>query len=249
MLEKIKEFYFKFSPSFFERYKKENVLFIFSKYIEDQYSNLAVVGKDFKMNLVNEEFKARNREISLYSFEKPSKNFEITYTDDFLLFKNISHLFSKYKKFKSKNISLVEVNSKKLEEEYIKINDECYSDNSAENPYSNLDNLGYSKTVLNYQKNENLSTTLIYIIKYQNNNVGCINLTIYGDLCYISGLAILKELRKTKVFTVLIDIIEILNSYGVKDIFCVTELNEYPDMLYKKLGFESVAIAYGYKPK
>lgn len=249
MINEIKNFYFKYSPCFTERFTKENILFLFSKFVNDMFSNIAIVDKNSNISVAESEFKSRNLEPSFYSFDKPSKNFEITYKDDFLLFENISSLFNKFKKFKSKNVSLVEVNSKTLENDYAIINDKCYSDNSSDNPYSNLDNFGYSKTVLDYQKNETDSKTLIYIIKYNSINVGCINITIHDDLCYVSGLAILKEYRKTKVFSVLIDVLEILINLGVKDVFCVTELDEYPDKLYKKIGFKSIFIAYGYKNK
>lgn len=247
MINKIKNFYFDFSPNFSERYTKKNIRFLFSKFVKDEFSNIAVMDSKSDLHSANSEFLIRNLEPSYYSFEKPSKNFKITYQDDFLFFENISTLFKKFSRFKSKNVKLIEVNTQQLISDYYIINDKCYSDNSSENPYSNLDNFAYSKNVIDSQKNETLSKTLIYIIQFNNINVGCINITIYEDLCYVSGLAILKEYRKTKVFSVLIDVLEILINLGVKNVFCVTELNEYPDKLYKKLGFKSIAIAYGYK--
>jgi len=155
-------------------------------------------------------------------------------------------LFEKYSKLKSKDIELIEVNNEDLKNEYIILNDSCFSAEGYDNPYSNLDNFGYVKSVFDFQNNETEVKTLIYIIKYKSQKVGCINLTIKDDLCYISGLAILEEYRKTKVFLAMINVLYILKANKVKDIFCVTELNEYPDKLYKKLGFKSIGIAYAY---
>ena len=249
MINKIKDFYFKYSPNFSERYAKYNALFLFSKYIKDEFSNIAVVDKNLKLNDINKEFEAKNLTPSYLTFEKPSSKFKIIYEDDFLIFENIQKLYNKFSKFKSSNVKLVEANTPELINNYRIINDKCYSVASYDNPYSNIDNFAYTKNVLDSQKNQKEAKTLIFIIKFKDLDVGCINLTIKDDLCYISGLAILKEYRKTKVFSVLIDALEILIKNGVKNIFCITELNEYPDKLYKKLGFKSVAIAYGFKQK
>lgn len=249
MINKVKDFYFKYAPTFTERYKKDEVLFLFSKYVDDVYSNIAIVNSDSNLDMINKEFSKRHINSLYYSFVKPNGCFEISYVDDYLIFQNIDKLFAKYSKLKSKDIELVEVNNETLRKEYMIINDCCYKAESYDNPYSNLDNLGYCKSVLDFQSNETETKTLLYIIKYKSQNVGCINLTIKDDLAYISGLAILEQFRKTKIFLAMIDVLHILKSNNVKDIFCVTELNEYPDKLYKKLGFKSIAIAYAYKNK
>ncbi|MBR7172428.1 MAG: GNAT family N-acetyltransferase [Clostridia bacterium] len=249
MLNKLKEFYFNHTSCFSERFEKDGIQFLFSKYVKDHYSNIAVVDSSSNLSLAEAEFKERNLNPSYYSFEKPTKDFEITYTDDFLFLEDITLLYKKFSRFKSKHVSLQEVCSKELENEFQIINNDCYSDLSAENPYPDLDNFAYSNSVLEYKKHETETTTKIYIIKFNKTNVGCINITIKKDLCYISGLAILKEYRKTKVFSVLVDILKILIDNNVKSIFCVTELDGYPDQLYKKLGFKSLGVAYGYKNK
>lgn len=231
---------------FTERHTKNGVTFLFSKYVSDEFSNIAIINKISDTAIADLEFKQRKLKSTYYSFEKLNDLNEI-YTDDFLYYQNISLLFKKFSKFKSKEIELVEVNSSKLINEYMIINDLCYRAESFDNPYSNLDNFGYAKTVIDYQKNETESKTLIYIIKFKGTNVGCINLTINNPLCYVSGLAILKEYRRTKVFSALINILELLIKHDVQDIFCVTELGDYPDKLYKKIGFKSAGIAHAYK--
>lgn len=211
------------------------------------YSNIAVVNTNSNLDIVDKEFRKRNLNSIYYSFNKPVNSFETLYMDDYLIFQNIEKLFAKYSKLKSKDLELIEVNNEALKKEYMIINDCCYSAESYDNPYSNLDNFGYCKSVLDFKNNETETKTLLYIIKYKSQNVGCINLTIKNDLSYISGLAILEKYRKTKVFLAMIDVLRILKEYKVKNIFCVTELNEYPDKLYKKLGFQSVGIAYAYR--
>lgn len=248
MLNKITNFYYKFCPVFSERFEKHGAKFLFSKFVKDHYSNIAIVDKNSDLQSAYKEFENRNLEPSFYSFSKPQTNAEILYTDDFLYYENITNLYNKFKRLKSSDISLILVNTPELEQEYIKINDDCYKVESYDNPYSNLDNTGYSKSVFDFKKNETSSKTLVYIIRFKNQNVGCIILSISENLCYVSGLAILKEFRKTKVFTVMINVLEILISNNVDTIFCVTELGEYPDKLYKKIGFKSIATAYGYKP-
>lgn len=249
MLNKLKDFYFNHASCFSERFEKDGIKFLFSKYVKDHYSNIAVVKNSSNLSIADAEFKERNLEPSYYSFEKPNKTFEITYTDDFLFLEDVNTLYKKFSRFKSKLVSLQEVCSKEQENEFQIINNDCYNDPSAENPYPDLDNFAYSKSVLEYKKNETETATKIYIIKFNNINVGCVNITIKNDLCYVSGLAILKEYRKTKVFSVLVDVLKILIDNKVKSIFCVTELDGYPDKLYKKLGFKSYAVAYGYKYK
>ena len=249
MLEKLKDFYFKYAPTFTERYEKNKASFLLSKYVDDEFSNIAVVDEKTNLNLVDEEFNKLNLKSVYYSFSKPNDSFNVLYVDDYLYFENLDVLFAKYSKLKSKNIELLLVDNDKLRKEYMKINDECYSAVSYDNPYSNLNNFGYCKSVLDFQKNECETKTLLYIIKHNNQNVGCINLTIKDDLCYISGLAILTELRKTRVFLAMVDVLNILKVKGVKKIFCVTELGEYTDLLYKKLGFKSLGVAYAFRRK
>ena len=247
MINKLLDFYFKYSPMFTDRYEKYDAKFLFSKFVDDMYSNIAIVDNSTNLNKIDKEFISKNLESTYYSLNKLDNNFYAVYEDDFLLLENIDTLYNKFKKFKNKNISLIEVVSTDLENEYMLINDKCYGEKSSDNPYSNLDNYGYCKTVLEYKKNESETKTLIYIIKYKNQNVGCINITIKNTLCYISGLAILKEFRKSKVFLSMVNILEILKNYNVNSVFCVTELDEYPDKLYKKLGFKSVGVVKGYK--
>lgn len=247
MLDKIKDFYINYSSAFTERFFKYNAHFLFCKYVNDFYSNIAIINESSNLELINSEFKKRNLETTFYTFKEPQKNCKILYSDNYLYLDKIESLYLKYKKFKSKDIYLIEVNNENLQKEYMEINDLCYSSNSYDNPYSNLDNFGYCKAVLDFQRNEIETKTLIYIIKYKDKNVGCINLTIKENLCYISGLAILEEFRKTKVFFSMIDILEILIKEKVNTVFCITELDEYPDKLYKKLGFKSVGIGYAFK--
>ena len=246
MLNKIKEFYVKYSPQFTERINKNNTNYLFCRFVSDIYSNIAIINNLSDLEIIDKEFKKRNLETTYYSFEKPENNYNILYTDDYLYLDNIKTLHNKYKRFKSKDIYLIKVDTKDLQNKYMEINDNCYSSNSYDNPYSNLDNFGYCKSVLSYQENEKESKTLIYIINYKNKDVGCVNLTIKDNFCYISGLALLEEFRKTKVFLSMINILEILLKENVDTIFCITELNEYPDKLYKKLGFKSVGIAYAF---
>lgn len=248
MINKLKDFYFKYSPAFTERYLKNNIMFLFSKYVKDEFSNIAIINNISDTKIADTEFKQRKLDSVYYSFQE-IKGLKEIYTDDFLFYQNINTLFNKFSKFKSKDVELVKVDSQKLINDYMIINDKCYSVEAYDNPYSNLDNFGYCKSVIDYQKNETESKTLIYIIKFKNIDVGCINLTIKDDLCYVSGLAILKEYRRTKVFSALIDVLEILIKNNVKDVFCVTELGDYPDKLYKKIGFKSIAIAHAYKQK
>ena len=249
MVNSLIDFYFNYCPVFTERFEKNNIKFLFSKFVNDEYSNIAILNKSSNKDYAKTEFEKRRLSPVFYSFEKPDFNSSILYTDNFLYYQNVSALYNKFKKFKSKDISLIKVDNEKLRNEYMIINDKCYSEKSYDNPYSNLDNFAYSKSVFEFQKNETNSKTIIYLIRYKNANVGCIILSIKDKLCYVSGLAILKEFRKTKVFTVMIDILEILISNNVENIFCITEVGEYPEKLYKKIGFKSAGIAYGFKFK
>ena len=156
-------------------------------------------------------------------------------------------LIKKYSKFKLKEISLKEVNTPYLRRTYVKIFSDCFSAKGEENPYSNIDNSSYCKSIFYSQKHKKDVKILLYIIKYKSKNVGCITLTIKDNLCYISGFSILKEYRRTRVFLSMINVLEILKQKGIKNVFCVTELDGYPDKLYKKIGFNPLATAYAYK--
>ena len=153
MLNKLKDFYFNHASCFSERFEKDGIKFLFSKYVKDHYSNIAVVKNSSNPSIADAEFKERNLEPSYYSFEKPNKTFEITYTDDFLFLEDVNTLYKKFSRFKSKLVSLQEVCSKEQENEFQIINNDCYNDPSAENPYPDLDNFAYSKSVLEYKKN------------------------------------------------------------------------------------------------
>lgn len=249
MIKQLTDFYYRYCPSFSERFAKDGIKFLFSKFVKDEFSNIALIENLENINHAQKEFDLRNLPRVLYSFKTPNSNYEILYRDNFLYYENITLLYNKFSKFKSKDISLVEINTPTLVNDYMIINDKCYSEQSYDNPYSNLDNFGYSKCVFYSQKHIKDATTLIYIIRYKNTNVGCIVLTMKDDLCYISGLAILKQYRKTKVFTALINILEILIKHNIQNVFCVTEHGEYPEKLYLKLGFKSAGIAYGFKTK
>ena len=248
MINELLDFYFNYCPVFSERFEKHGAKFLFSRFVKDHYSNIAIVNENSNLTEILNEFKSRDLEPSFYSFSKPNKETEILYTDDFLYYENITKLYNKFKRFKSSEVSLIEVTTPSLEQTYIKINDDCYGAVSYDNPYSNLDNAGYSKSVFDFKKHETNSKTIPYIIRLKNKDVGCIILSIHKNMCYVSGLAILKEFRKTKVFTVMINILEILISENVNTIFCVTELGEYPEKLYKKIVFTPAATAYGFKP-
>lgn len=245
-INELKNFYYNYCPVFSERFTKNKTQFLFSNFVKDHFSNIAIVEDTNNLTFISKEFISRNLQPSFYSFKKPDKNFETLYTDNFLYYEHITKLYDKFKKFKSNDVSLILVNSEKLRNEYAAINDLCYREESNDNPYSNLDNFGYSKSVMAYQNQEKETKTLIYIIKYKSINVGCIILTIKNSLCYVSGLAILKEYRKTKVFTSMINVLDILIENDVSNIFCITESGEYPDKLYKKIGFKTAGTAYGF---
>ena len=77
MLEKLKDFYFKYAPTFTERYEKNKAMFLLSKYVDDEFSNIAVVDEKTNLNLVDEEFNKLNLKSVYYSFSKPNDSFNV----------------------------------------------------------------------------------------------------------------------------------------------------------------------------
>ncbi len=241
MKNKLLNFYFDYNPNFDEKVLKNNGIMMFSKNIADDACNFAYIADFDGLDKFDTEFKIRNRKPAFYLQTKPTGGFKIIYEDNFLYFEDISKLYKKFKLFKSADVEIEQV-LQSQEKRFIDIFDKCYGEPSPDNPYSSIDCNAYSTTILKNTKLRSDCKNLLYLIKYKEKDVGCIVLTIKGDLCYISGLAILKDYRRTKVFTSMVDILKILIDKKVKDVFCVTEVGGYPEGLYKKLGFKSAVV-------
>ncbi len=244
-LDEVLDFFYKYSPNFTERYEKDGVKFLFSEFVNDYYSNFAIVESAKDIKIANEVFKQRGLTPIYYSKKIP-KGYETVFEDDLLVFENPKILYKKFKRLKNKSISLVAV-TKPLQKKWKIVTDLAFKEPSADNPYANLDNFAYCEGILYFIKHESACQTQPYLIKYKGKFVGTITVSFAERKCYITGFAIMPDFRRTKVFLSMINVLEVLLEKGVETIICFTELGEYPNKLYKNIGFKSVGHLYAYK--
>ena len=75
MIKLLTDFYFKYCPSFSERFSKDGVDYLFSNFVDDEFSNIALLDDNSKITETKHEFNIRNKLPVFYSFKKPNNNF------------------------------------------------------------------------------------------------------------------------------------------------------------------------------
>ena len=125
----------------------------------------------------------------------------------------------------------------------------CYKTDDENDPYGDLDE-GYRQGYMNYKKIYNDIECEFYYIKVDNKIVGTTQ-SVYNNKIYgIYSLAIKKEYRSKGIGKeVLRQQLQMCKSKNIDTAYLQTELDGYPNKMYKKFGFKDLCVVYYYFKK
>ena len=125
----------------------------------------------------------------------------------------------------------------------------CYQTDDEDDPYGDLDE-GYRQGYMNYKEIYNDIKSEFYYIKVDKEIVGTTQ-SVYNNKLYgIYSLAIKKKFRNKGIGKeVLKQQLQMCKSKNIDTAYLQTELDFYPNKMYKKFGFEDLCVVYYYFKK
>ena len=125
----------------------------------------------------------------------------------------------------------------------------CYQTDDKDDPYGDLDE-GYKQSYINYKKIYDDIESEFYYIKVDNKIVGTTQSVYNNKICGIYGLAIKKEYRNKGIGKeVLKQQLQMCKGKKINIAYLQTELDFYPNKMYKKFGFKDLCTVYYYMKK
>ncbi len=243
---------------------KDNHEIIYSRHIEDCYSNFVsnfdannIEQFETIINTANNFFDSANRKTAIYLlpymkniYENRDKFFDKSKFD--LMSTEVYQIYTDFD-----NLNNIETHCNfdvKLEltkdmEDYSNILMQCYQSGDSEDPYGNLDD-GYRESYINYKKLNNDTKTEFYFVKINNEIIGTTESVFNTNLYGIYSLALKKEYRSMGIGKeVLKKQLAMCKNMGINIAFLSTEQDFYPAKLYRKLGFKDLCEVYYYMKK
>lgn len=227
----------------------DSVIFVHDKYVKDNYWNYAYLKEPvLKLDEIENFFRERGVSSSVYILAEPSyedvrkelirNGYELSYSDAIMVFKGSSIKATK-------NIEIKKADSEISKNEYLKIYKEVFCD-EGEDVYSGLGD-GYLKNIQNYL--DNYPQNIRYnIVAYIDGKPAGIATVLFDDeYAVIMNVAVLEEFRNMGVAKSLSA--DCLNKFSDKTLFLGTEEGSVNEGIYKKMGFETVAVGKCYKEK
>lgn len=125
----------------------------------------------------------------------------------------------------------------------------CYQTDDEDDPYGDLDD-GYRQGYMNYKEIYDDIKSEFYYIKVGNEIVGTTQ-SVYNNKLYgIYSLAINKDYRNKGIGKeVLKQQLQMCKSKNIDTAYLQTELDFYPNKMYKKFGFKDLCVVYYYLKK
>ena len=125
----------------------------------------------------------------------------------------------------------------------------CYQTDDKDDPYGDLDE-GYKQSYINYKKIYDDIESEFYYIKVDNKIVGTTQSVYNNKICGIYSLAIKKEYRNKGIGKeVLKQQLQMCKGKKINIAYLQTELDFYPNKMYKKFGFKDLCTVYYYMKK
>lgn len=243
---------------------KDNFEIAYNENIKDCYSNFVsnfdVKNKQEFENIINEAqktFSRINRDTTVYLIpfmkELYNKREEYFETDKYELISTeawqIYNDFSKLDDIKTNCDLNVELELATDMKKYADCVMSCYQTDDEDDPYGDLDE-GYRQGYMNYKEIYNDIKSEFYYIKVDDEIVGTTQ-SVYNNKLYgIYSLAIKKKFRNKGIGKeVLKQQLQMCKSKNIDTAYLQTELDFYPNKMYKKFGFEDLCVVYYYLKK
>lgn len=260
LLKKLETFYINANKGLYidEIIEKKNCVLGFSRYVNDADSNFVTkinVKSNSIESLENEiidEFNKRNKKICYIvgPLSDLYKNREFIFNNKKYVMINdeVWQVYDNLDNFKSynndNNINIEICDDMDL---IAKISFDAFNTGDTEDPYGEFDE-GYIELYKNYNKDcITKYKKEFYIIKVNNEIVGCTVGTYDEEIYGIYGLAIIKKYRGKGIGTEVIkQQLKRACELNKKMVFLQTEDGYYPAKLYRKIGFKDVCNIYYY---
>lgn len=260
LIKKLEKFYINANKGLYidEIIEKNNYVLGFSKYVNDADSNFVTkINADvdsietIENDIIN-EFDKRNKNIcyiisplsKLYNTRDiifNDKKYDMINNEVWQIYDNLE-ISKDYNN--TTNITLEVCEDMDL---IADISFEAFNTGDSEDPYGEFDK-GYIELYKNYdKKNETTYNKEFYLIKENNEIVGCTVGTYDEEIYGIYGLAIIKKYRGKGIGTEAIKQ-QLKRAYELnkKIVFLQTEDGYYPAKLYRKIGFKDICNVYYY---
>lgn len=244
--------------------RRDNYELIYNPNIKDCYSNfisnLNVKDKQEFENIIGEAdkiFKDLDRNTVVYvipfmneiynnreKYFKPNK-YELISTEAWQIYDD----FSKLDNIKTNCNLDVKLELATDMKKYADCVMSCYQTDDKDDPYGDLDE-GYKQSYINYKKIYDDIESEFYYIKVDNKIVGTTQSVYNNKICGIYGLAIKKEYRNKGIGKeVLKQQLQMCKGKKINIAYLQTELDFYPNKMYKKFGFKDLCTVYYYMKK
>lgn len=248
----------------FEVIRKNDYEISYNKNIKDCYSNFIsdfdIRNKEEFESILNEADKTfgkidRSTVIYLIPFMKELYNNRNEYfdTDRFeVVSKEAWQIYNDFSKLEDLNTNCklnVKLELTTDMKEYADCVMECYQTDDKDDPYGDLDD-GYRQGYMNYKKIHNDIESEFYYIKVNEEIVGTTQ-SVYNERLYgIYSLAIKKDYRNKGIGKeVLKQQLQMCKTKNIDIAYLQTELDGYPNKMYKKFGFKDLCVVYYYLKK
>lgn|GEM_PF-4526852 len=234
------------NPYYVKKEKIDDIIFCTNKYVSDYFGNKAFANKEnLNIKLIEEYYEKRNIVPAIYSVSTEElccahllEGYEKV-ADENWVYSDMMRMEKKYRDWPVPEGLSIERLTRENQKDWEMVDNIGFSSgDDGDNPYSDLDNASFAKSLLEKYFSKDNKNLEVFLIKYNNAYAGCFNLSYYGNVCYMSGLTILPVFRRTKVFLVFKTLLEHLLSKKVEVIYGITENGGYPDKLYRNIGLK-----------